>query len=249
MTKSIGFISPPNWFDPAPCEFPNIVEEKIVTQQAPILSPKFDYSFEAIASSLDDLQLCGESLKGAGCDLIAQVGSPFSWALVKSEDEARARCEMLARNIGVRVVMTGLAMIDALRAYKVKKIALNCTYYDPLWCERFAAFMVMCGFEVVHVSNLAQQGLVDKALRFEELGWSMTDDLTRKSIIKVAERAENAEAIVVTGAGTRTLNILSDLEKRVGLQIVAADTSLYWAIAKELSLNLKPEIGMLAKLS
>jgi hypothetical protein len=37
MTHCIGFISAPNWFDPAPAEFPKVVDEIVQTQQAPKL--------------------------------------------------------------------------------------------------------------------------------------------------------------------------------------------------------------------
>jgi len=248
MTKSIGFISPPNWFDPAPSEFLDAIEEEVLTQQAPVLSPSFDYSFEAIASSMDQLLLCAQGLKGAGCNLIAQVGSPFSWALTNSEEEARQRCERLAQNVGVPVIMTGLSIVDTLRAYGGKKVAVNCTYYDDLWRDSFTAFLSLCGFDVVHTSHLIEQGLVDMNASFEELGWSMNNELTSQSILKVADLSENAEAIVVTGAGTRTFNILSGLEKKVGRPIIAADTALYWAIARELNLHLKSDIGMLSRL-
>jgi hypothetical protein len=67
----------------------------------------------------------------------------------------------------------------------------------------------------------------------EDYGWSMTPELTRKSVGFVADAAPDAEAIVVTGAGTRP--------------IVAADTVLYWAIARELGLSLRPILGALSK--
>jgi len=78
-----------------------------------------------------------------------------------------------------------------------------------------------------------------------DYGWAMTHEMTSKSIIAVAEASPSAEAIVVTGACTRTLKILSDLESEIKRPIVAADTILYWAIAKELDLTLKPEMGSL----
>ncbi len=249
MKTCIGFISPPNWFDPAPSEFPDTVEQDVSTQQAPILSPSFDYSLEAVASSADDLRLCAESLKMAGCGLIAQVGSPFSWALAESEDEARRRCRFLAETTGLPAIMTGLAIVDALRAYGVGKIAVNCTYYDDSWRDAFASFMTACGFQVVHASHLIGQGLVDPDASFGELGWSMNDALTSRSVLRVAELAPDAEAIVVTGAGARTLNILSGLEEKTERPIVAADTALYWAIAREMKLTLKSGMGKLSRLA
>ncbi|MGI9550280.1 MAG: hypothetical protein ACR2MT_03695 [Aurantibacter sp.] len=47
----IGFISAPAWFDPTPSEFPTVVEEGVLTQQAPLLLPEFDYQLETIEVS------------------------------------------------------------------------------------------------------------------------------------------------------------------------------------------------------
>ena len=82
----------------------------------------------------------------------------------------------------------------------------------------------------------------------EDYGWSMTHELTTRSALHVAEAAPEAEAIVITGAGTRTLDLLVDLEQETGRPIVAADTILYWAIARELGLSLRPIMGNLSKL-
>ncbi len=37
---TIGFVSTPAWFDPAPSEFAAVVEEDVRTQQAPLLLPE-----------------------------------------------------------------------------------------------------------------------------------------------------------------------------------------------------------------
>lgn len=245
----IGFVSAPAWYDPAPSEFPTVVEEEVHTQQAPILLPEFDYRLESIASVQDELNLCARSLKAIGCDLVAQVGSPFAWACAYSEKTARSRNEAMAKSANVPSVMTSLAIVDGLRSLGAKCVAVDCTYYESGWRDGFASFLRFCGFETLHVSTLADQGLAANDSKMADYGWSMTHELTRKSILAVAEDAPNADAIVVTGAGTRTLEVLSDLESKIKRPIVAADTILYWAIATELNLTLKPEMGSLRGLA
>ncbi len=245
---TIGFISAPAWFDPAPLEFPRAVFEDVRTQQAPLLLPEFDYRLESIASVREDLHLCARSLKAMGCDLAAQVGSPFAWAGAKKETEAFERCASMSRAAAIPCLMTGLAMVDGLRAFGVKKVAVDCTYYEAEWRDHFANFLRLCGFQITHVSTLADQGLVTSSARMEDYGWSMTRDLTRASLRFVAEASPEAEALVVTGAGTRTLDLLSAMESETGRPIIAADTALYWAIARVLNLTLRPVMGALTKL-
>ena len=251
MTKipTIGFISAPAWFDPAPSEFSKVITEEVRTQQAPLLLPEFDYQLENIASVQNELNLCAQSLKAIGCDVVAQVGSPFAWAKATSEAEARSRNKAMMTAAHVPTLMTGLAIVDGLRRLGIKKVAVNCTYYEPDWREAFSQFLRLCGFDIIHVSTLSEQGLVASSAKMEDIGWSMTPELARKSIFFVAEASPEAEAIVVTGAGTRTLDILSDMEAQTKRPIIAADTILYWAIARELDLTLVPVMGSLANLT
>ena len=82
-----------------------------------------------------------------------------------------------------------------------------------------------------------------------DYGWSMTPELATRSIRAVAEASPDSEAIVVTVAGTRTLDILAHMETQTKRPIIAADTILYWAIARELDLTLLPVMGSLSNLT
>lgn len=245
----VGFVSAPAWFDPAPFEFPQVVVEDVKTQQAPLLFPEFDYQLASIASVQADLNLCARSLHASGCDIVAQVGSPFAWAKTNSEAEARLRNKAMAAAAQIPCLMTGLAIVDGLRALGITKVAVNCTYYESDWRYGFARFLKMCNFETVHVTTLADQGLVASDAKMEDYGWSMTHDLTRQSILLAAQAAPEAEAVVVTGAGTRTLAILDQMESEIKRPVIAADTILYWAIARQLNLTMQPVMGSLANLS
>jgi len=244
----IGFISAPAWFDPAPFEFHSVIGEDVQTQQAPLLLPEFDYRLRSIASVQEDLNLCARSLKAIGCDVVAQVGSPFAWSCVTSEPEARSRNASMAAAADVPCLMTGLAIVDGLRALGATRVAVNCTYYESDWRDAFASFLSMCGFSALHVSTLSDQGLGEADAKMADYGWSMTHDLACESILSVAQQSPDAEAIVVTGAGTRTLEILCEMESQTKRPIIAADTILYWAIARKMHLTLKPIMGSLSTL-
>lgn len=78
--STIGFISPPSWFDPSPGEFPSVCMEEVRVQQTILPPPEFSYTLEGIAATGEGLVLCARLLRAAGCDVIAQVGTPFAWA-------------------------------------------------------------------------------------------------------------------------------------------------------------------------
>ena len=125
---------------------------------------------------------------------------------------------------------------------------MTCTYYDREWRDAFAAFLACCGFPGITIASLADQGLVVSETSLMDYGWAMTDELTRRSVSAIASAAPGADAVVVTGAGTRTLHLLRDLEQQAGCPVVAADTSLYWAAARHVGLELDPAMASLATL-
>ena len=251
MSKSpiVGFISPPAWFDPAPAEFPAALTSTVRTQQAPLALPEFDYALSSIAAAGGALSRAAHALGEAGCNLVAQVGSPFSWAGVHSESEARQRCDAIASAAGVPAVMTGLAIVDALRALGLQQPAATCTYYNGAWRDAFADFLAACGFDDVPTQTLVEQGLVESNDALMSWGWRMSDDLVRQSVEAIAEAFPQADAIVITGSGARTLNLLAELETLAGRPVVAADTALYWAAASKLGLELDPAMASLANLA
>jgi maleate isomerase len=125
-------------------------------------------------------------------------------------------------------------------------VALACTYYDDEWKASWRGFIEACGFDVVYAATMANQGLVQTDDPFHDYGWSIAPELTRACVVKSAEDAPDAEAIVVTGAGNRTVGVLPELEALTGKAIVAADTAPYWAAARVAGLPLVP--GMLGRL-
>jgi len=240
---TIGFITPPAWFEPALTEFPTIVEQTVHVQQAPLLLPDFDYRLESIASVQPQLNLCAHSLQAMGCDLVAQVGTPFSWAGTDSEQEARARADAMQQAAkGIPCMMTGLAIVDGLRALGVTNIAINCPYYEADWREQFSTFMQHSGFNVVKAANLSDLSLVEPGKKLRDY-WSLSTDLTLQSFISLVEISPEAEAIVLPGTAIRTLPLLSDIEAAIKRPVIAADTILYWAIARHLGLTLKSVMG------
>lgn len=261
LLPTVGFISPPAWFDPAPYEFTTVVQESVLTQQATPLLPDFDFSFDSLASEhlAEQLCLCARSLQATGCSVVVQVGNPFAWANVKSEAEARRRNDRIAAATNLPTIMTALAVVDALRSHQAKKIAINSTFYSSVWNNHFASFMEMCGFEIVHISNFYQQGVaqpIDKYneeehFRYADLANPVDElsDLIKASVQVVKERNSDCEAIVIVGTGARTLDILCDLESIAQCPVVPADTAVYWWAAQHLNLTLLPNMGRFGSLS
>jgi maleate cis-trans isomerase len=244
---SVGFISPPAWFDPAPYEFTTAVVEKVTTQQTFPLLPDFDYSLDNIASDwlVEQLCLCAKSLTASGCDLVIQSGSPFAWAKVESEAQARQRQQHIKEAARVPTIMTSVAIVDALRAYQVSNIAIAGTYYSLTWRRAFSHFLTLCGFNVLYAANFSEQGLVQVANEAEHFKYNCNTlpKMVKTSLARIKNTVPQAEAIVIVGTGVRTLQILRELEAIAQCPVISADTVVYWLAARYLNLTLVDRIG------
>ena len=245
---TVGFISPPGLFDISPGEFPRAVEEPVRTQQAPLRGKSSNIGLSHIRNLKEEVRDNGLLLKRMGCDVVAQVGSPVAWAGAASESEARDRCTELSEAIGAPLFMTGLAIVDALRAHGVRRVAACCGYYEDVWAAAFAGFLSLCGFTVLHASGLAEQDLGSEQCRFNERHWCMDKDLTLRSVLSVVNAAPAAQAVVSTGAFTHAPHFMPQLEKEAGVPVVPGELALFWAVARFLGLTLKPGMGSLSRI-
>ena len=74
--------------------------------------------------------------------------------------------------------------------------------------------------------------------------------LTKASVQFIKDKVSgDYEAIVIVGTGTRTLDILCDLEGIAQCPVISSDTVMYWWAAQHLNLTLLPNMGRVRNLS
>ena len=244
---TIGFISPPSWIDPSPAEFPTVCATPVQVQQCPLMLPGFDWRIDSIARTEPELLAAARALGDAGCDLVAKVGTPFAWAGLAGIAEARSRCQRMAVAAGAPIVMSGIAIIDALTALGVDRVGLACTYYSDDWRDRWAHYVAGSGVSVAAARNFAEQGLMPPHDDSDRAHWSPTAVQISDSVRRIAGEAPDVQAIAISGAGARTLALIPALEAAVGRPVFGSDTALYWAIAKTAGIALNP--GVLGRLT
>lgn len=244
-----GFISPPRWFDPSPAEFASICAGPVRTQQT--ILPMFNFEFELvnISKTEPELMAAARSLGETGCQAIAKTGTPFAWAGAPTEDQARQRSDRLANTAGVPVVMAGLAIVDALRALNARRVAVSTPYYTAEWRACWNAFLVSCGLDVVSMLSMDQQGIVPKNADVGDHSWATSPTMVMLAAEKIKQDTPTADAVVITGAGARTLSLIAALEEKLGVPVIASDTALYWGLARALRIELVPgSLGALTSL-
>lgn len=240
-TPIVGFVSPPEWFDPSPAEFATVCDVPVRTQQAPLPLPAFSYAMADVALTEPDLAVAARTLGRIGASVACLVGTPFGWAGTGSVEGARRRTGRLSEAAGVPIVSAALAIVDTLQELGVGHVGLATTYYDRDWQEAWAGFVGTGGLKIT-ASGLVDQGIWDRTDARDQDYWAPTADDIERSVVTLAQDIPDVEAIVVTGSGCRTLSSIAALEGATGVPVMGADTALYRAAAKVAGVPLKPGI-------
>jgi arylmalonate decarboxylase len=220
-------------------EFPAIIDGAVLVQQNIPNLPNFDYTLSNIHRAHPEICAAARLLGEAGCSAVAMEGTPFGWAGLATEADARERAAEMSEAAGVPGVMAGTSIVDALRALGVNRVALCPTYYPNDWRDAWRRFIALCDFEITYCATMADQGLVDVINDTDDHGWSTGRELI-SAAVEIAAAAGPSDAIVVTGAGSRTSPIITELERIAGRPVVGSDTALFWSLARAAGLALVP---------
>lgn len=233
----VGFISPPDWLDPTPNEFRDCVHGRVDVQQTMLDLPNFDWHIDSIAETKPRVIRAAQQLSNAGCSLIANVGTPFGWAGLKDISEARTRNRQISDASGATVISTASAIFRTLDEWSVKTVALACTYYITEWRDRWSDFVTASGIEVVAAQTMADQGIMNPHGSDDTDYWAPTAGQIVESVAMLADANPAVEAIVITGAGSRTHSIRDKLLTLTDAEVIGADTSLYLNLVSKLGVS------------
>lgn len=235
MGHVVGFISAPDWLDPAPSEFCTLTHNVIPVQQTFLSQANFSYSIDAITRSEPHITLAACQLASAGCTVIASPATPFGFVGYSTITESRAQMFRVQDACGVECVSSITAMFDLLEHWQVNRVALACTYYPNEWRDLWSAFVTRSGLEVLACKSLIDQGIKDPVVS-DPTEYPTSED-TIEAVFQIAEENPTADAIVVSGSGARTLAITEELRRVAGRRVLAADTALFQRLCKSLKLE------------
>jgi maleate isomerase len=138
----------------------------------------------------------------------------------RGNDELIMRTAHFAK---VPVTTTSLAMIEALRALSVKKVALATPYIDEINL-REKRFLESHGFRVVRVKGLQLRAPARRDAPTE------IENQDPSSVYQLALDANRKEAdgIFISCAGLRALEVAEVLEEDLGKPVVTSNGSLIW---------------------
>lgn len=118
---------------------------------------------------------------------------------------------------GVPCTTTATAVVDALRALNVKKVAVATPYIDEVNIQG-KRFPEDNGFEVTNLEGLGL--LYDSQIDSQDL----------ETVYQLAKRVDtsNADAVAIFCTGIRSVPILKALEEDLGKPVISAIQAIFW---------------------
>ncbi len=239
----VGFTGPPHDFDAAPSDFLRIAPETVGVHGRLLHVERYAHELQQRVDNFHLLEEVVHCMANAGADVVGQVGTNWSHAGGRGPAEIDAFCQRMGEGYGTPLHMAGYCLVEGLRALGAEKIAVNAVYYWPDWRDGIVRFLRDAGFDVLYHGNFVDLGLIATQEEVNEATWIFPGALAERSMRLAAERAPQADAIVVTGMPNfrradglpqRVVGLTPALEAKLGVPIVSSDAALYWRIFKTL---------------
>ena len=171
----------------------------------PAVSPEgFDSVIDAV---LDRAQ----ALRRDGAQVISLMGTSISFYRGPAYTDGLRQA--MAQATGLPCTTMSHAIVDALRALGIRRVAVATSYIDAL-NERLVAYLGAAGFEVSAIRGLQMTGV-------EAMGEVSTRTLVDLST-EVYRQDETAEGIFISCGGLLTLEAIRQLEDRLGVPVTAS---------------------------
>ncbi|QCU78983.1 Asp/Glu/hydantoin racemase [Citricoccus sp. SGAir0253] len=181
---------------------------------------------ELMASALgDDAEIRSTARSLAAVEPEAVVFACASGSFVHGVDGARRISAAIAEEVGAPAVTTSEALLEALDALGLARVAIA-TPYVPRLTERLEAFLAAEGHSVVGTAGLGLDHLI----------WHVPYRVTA-GLVREADRPE-AEAVFVSCTNLPTFDIIAPLEAELGKPVLTANQVTAWAGLRRLGLGL-----------
>lgn len=174
--------------------------------------------FEAV---LPKIPAAAEKLAAAGADAIELTGTSLTF--YKGEAFNRKLREAVTKASGLKATTMSNGVIDGLKAVGAKRVAVATAYNDDV-NERLHAFLIEHGLEPLVVKGLGIEAMTD------------VDKVTQNDLIEFGARVRattpDADSLLVSCGGFRTLEIIAPLEAKTGVPVISSMPHGLWAGAR-----------------
>ncbi len=179
----------------------------------------FDAVMERIPAAAKKLAAAGaEAIELTGTSLTFYKGEAYNQQLRKIVTEAS----------GLPATTMSNGVIEGLKAVGAKRVAVATAYNDEV-NDRLRAFLKEHGLTAAVVMGLGIEAIAD------------VDNVTQKDLIEFGARvrasAPDADSLLVSCGGFRTLEIIAPLESKTGVPVISSMPHGLWAGARLVGLS------------
>lgn len=173
-----------------------------------------------------------------GAAAIALMGTSLSFFRGRAFNDELNRVMHAAT--GLPTVTMSDAIRDALMSVGARRIAIGTAYTDEVNAQ-LRAFLQECGFEVLAIRSL---GLTD----VPDIHAVSEDQVVELGRHAARDAGPRAEAVLISCGGLTAQTLAPQLEKLVGMPVVASATAGVWASLRLLGVQCRhPALGALAR--
>ncbi len=167
-----------------------------------------------------------EKLAAAGADAIELTGTSLTF--YNGEAFNQKLREAVTKASGLKATTMSNGVIEGLKAVGAKRVAAATAYNDVV-NDRLRAFLKEHGLEAAVITGLGIEAIAD------------VDRVTQQDLIdfgaRVRKSAPEADSLLVSCGGFRTLEIIAPLEQRTGVPVISSMPHGLWAGARLVGLS------------
>ena len=190
---------------------------------------------EGFEMVLPRIPAAAEKLAAEGADAIELTGTSLTF--FKGEAFNQQLREAVTKASGLPATTMSNGVIDGLKAVGAKQVAVATAYADEV-NGRLRAFLIEHGLEPLVVTGMGIEAIAD------------VDKVTQDDLVefatRVRESAPDADSVLLSCGGFRTLEIIVPIEARTGVPVISSMPHGLWAGARLVGLTgAAPGFGML----
>jgi maleate isomerase len=192
---------------------------------------------EALRLMASEVVRAAEELTTAEVNVIV-YGCTSGSLLEGVEWEERLRREIRER-AGVEAITTAQAVVEALRALGIRRVAVATPYIDEI-NSRERSFLERSGFTVVRIRGLGIVRNTDIGRQPPWVAYRLAKEVAR-------EAGRSADGVFISCTNFRTIEVIELLEAELQLPVVSSNTASMWLALRTLGIRDRLSYGRLLR--
>jgi arylmalonate decarboxylase len=181
---------------------------------------------EGFDAVIQRIPAAAEKLAAAGVDAIELTGTSLTF--YKGEEYNQRLRQAVTDASGLPATTMSNGVIDGLKAVGARRVAVATAYADEV-NGRLHAFLVEHGLTPVVVTGMGIEAIADVD--------SVTQDDLIEFAVRVRASAPDADSLLVSCGGFRTLELIAPVEARTGVPVISSMPHGLWAGARLVGLS------------